>query len=808
MSRVVRMIARSQGHRRWRSILALTLFVGLAGGLSMALIAGSRRSSSVVARFVATTRHHDLGIFSPPPASGSWTQARLLAIPGVVRADPDAYVALNTTPRDGPSHGGVNGSVVDWTALDPTTRLLAGHIPNGSDPDEILVNQAFVDQFRASVGDAVPMQMFGLDQGDAVSQGVYVPDGPKYRLRVAGIVRPPSDIATGEARGVRGSSGYGSSNAILVSNDWYERHRREFLDFGTGYKILLRDGAAGTKAFAEALHAQTPAGEDPPQVIPLSQIGTGPLDSPVQLETTALLLLGIGLALAAAIAIALIVRAEQRAHDGDTPTLRSLGCSVPQLAGAATLRTLPAAVGGTLIALTLAVALSGRFPIGIGREIELDPGVQLNVAVLGIGALAVAGFVLGCAFAFGRPRRPRDVAPASPRTLATWLGRVGAPADLTIAAHLAFDRFRGVRGSRAAPTRSAIVGGATLLAVLTGVAVYVGGVDHLYGNRAAHGWVWDVAIGNTNFPLSADTADRIAHDPRIVRQTRAADGVAKVNGRVAEFVAFDPRGTAPPDVVAGRLPRRANEIVLGSGTARQLGVGLGDEVAFSVKNGEYDTTGGPTPTKPMTVVGTTVEPVFGDSDIDQVGLVTFGGIRRAGGSDEAQLVLAKLRDGSTPKALAAIDRAYTEEIATDLIGGRIVNLHRVRNVPLLGIAAAALMGIFVLVYVLAVSVRARTREHAVLRALGLPVRRLRRVLAWQGGVLAVGIVVIGIPAGLLLGAAVWSRVADSIGVRPDAVLNPWLLVIAPIVLLVAIGGSLVPARRAAHQQIGTVLRAE
>jgi len=52
-------------------------------------------------RFAATARRYDLEIFSPPPASGSWTQARLRAIPGVVRADPDAYVALNSRPRDG-----------------------------------------------------------------------------------------------------------------------------------------------------------------------------------------------------------------------------------------------------------------------------------------------------------------------------------------------------------------------------------------------------------------------------------------------------------------------------------------------------------------------------------------------------------------------------------------------------------------------------------------------------------------------------------------------------------------------------------
>jgi len=806
MSGVVRMIARAQTRRRWRAIVALTLFVGLAGGVSMALIAGARRSATVVDRFAATARRYDASVYLRDDATAaSWPRATMGAVPGVVRADPAAYMALNARPRGGGPLAGVNGNVGAWTALDPTTRLLAGRIPDGTDPNEILVNQAFVDQFGYGVGDTVPVRMFGLDQGDAVSQGIYEPDGPRYRLRIAGLVRVPGEIATGAARAV-GSSGYGSTNGVLVSHEFYERHAREFLGFGLGYNLALRDGAAGAPAFTAALAARTPASEDPPQVVPpLFRFDTGSIDAPVQLETTALLLLGIGLGLAGAIATALIVRAEQRACDDDTPTLRSLGCSVPQLAGAAALRVAPAALGGTAIAVVVAVALSARFPIGIGRMVELDPGTQVNLAVLGLGALVMAAFVLGCAFLFGRPRRVREAAPASHRSIATWLGQVGAPVEPTIAAHLSFDRARGTRG---VPSRSAIVGGATLLAVLTGVGVYVGGVDHLYGNRAAHGFAWDAVIGNTNFPFNPDTADALANDPRITAQTAAADGQARVNGVVEEFVAFDPAGTAPPTVSAGRLPRRDDELALGAGTQRRLGVHLGDTVTFSVKNGEYDTTGEPTTARRMTVVGTALAAVEGDSDLDHIGLVTFAGIEAAGGGATPQLALVRLRDGANTESLAAIDRAYTEEIATDLVGGRIVNLHRVRGVPLLGIVAAALMGIFVLVYVLTVSVRARTHEHAVLRALGLPVRRLRRVLAWQGAILAAGIVVFGLPAGLLLGTALWRRAAAGIGVRPDVVLSPWLLLIAPFVLAIAVAASVVPSRRAAHEQITQLLRAE
>jgi putative ABC transport system permease protein len=118
------------------------------------------------------------------------------------------------------------------------------------------------------------------------------------------------------------------------------------------------------------------------------------------------------------------------------------------------------------------------------------------------------------------------------------------------------------------------------------------------------------------------------------------------------------------------------------------------------------------------------------------------------------------------------------------------------------------MGLFVLMYTLAVGVRARTRDLAVLRAIGLPARRVRRVLAWQGTVLGVGMALVGIPVGLLLGSAIWGRVTDQLGVHPGVVVTPTLLLVGPITVLFAIGASLYPGRRASREQITALLRAE
>ena len=97
---------------------------------------------------------------------------------------------------------------------------------------------------------------------------------------------------------------------------------------------------------------------------------------------------------------------------------------------------------------------------------------------------------------------------------------------------------------------------------------------------------------------------------------------------------------------------------------------------------------------------------------------------------------------------------------------RIVNLHRVRSLPLLGALLAALFGTVLLAYTLAVAVRRRVRQLGVLRALGMNGRRVGRVLLWQGVALALAIVVIGLPLGLAVGAVAWRAFAHGLGVVP------------------------------------------
>jgi hypothetical protein len=108
-----------------------------------------------------------------------------------------------------------------------------------------------------------------------------------------------------------------------------------------------------------------------------------------------------------------------------------------------------------------------------------------------------------------------------------------------------------------------------------------------------------------------------------------------------------------------------------------------------------------------------------------------------------------------------IRNEFTADITTDVVPARVVNLHRVRNLPALGALIAALLGIVLLAYTLAVGVRARTRH-----------------------------------------------VANDFGVGNAATLSMALVLLVPATLAVGLLASIIPARRARHDDVATLLRVE
>ena len=120
--------------------------------------------------------------------ASSFTCREVLDLPGVIRADPSAYLAMMQVEPGGSFGAGINGNAVDWSSADPTIRVLEGAVPDGNDPFEVMVNEAFVELAGRSVGDVVAVRFFGLDQAEQVAAGNYQPAGPRHTF----LSRPSS----------------------------------------------------------------------------------------------------------------------------------------------------------------------------------------------------------------------------------------------------------------------------------------------------------------------------------------------------------------------------------------------------------------------------------------------------------------------------------------------------------------------------------------------------------------------------------------------------------------------------------------
>ena len=136
-----------------------------------------------------------------------------------------------------------------------------------------------------------------------------------------------------------------------------------------------------------------------------------------------------------------------------------------------------------------------------------------------------------------------------------------------------------------------------------------------------------------------------------------------------------------------------------------------------------------------------------------------------------------------------------------------MNLHRVRILPLIGLLLAGGLGTIVLAYTLAVDQRHQLRDIAVLRTLGLDSSQVRRIMAWQGVVLAGSMLLVGLPLGVIAGREIWRRFAENLGVGGGPI-TPLLVLLLPVCVAVGILASLHPARRARRSRVTTLLRVE
>ena len=145
--------------------------------------------------------------------------------------------------------------------------------------------------------------------------------------------------------------------------------------------------------------------------------------------------------------------------------------------------------------------------------------------------------------------------------------------------------------------------------------------------------------------------------------------------------------------------------------------------------------------------------------------------------NETHYLVARAAPGTDQ---AAIVRRYREiprvqNIGTSTIPVEVDRLQQINRIPT---AIAALLGVLALLAVghaLVTAVRRRRPELALLKVLGFDRRQVRATVAWQATTLGAVGLIIGIPAGIIIGRVVWQLVANGLGVSTE-VITPAALV--------------------------------
>jgi ABC-type antimicrobial peptide transport system permease subunit len=103
----------------------------------------------------------------------------------------------------------------------------------------------------------------------------------------------------------------------------------------------------------------------------------------------------------------------------------------------------------------------------------------------------------------------------------------------------------------------------------------------------------------------------------------------------------------------------------------------------------------------------------------------------------------------------------------------------------------------------------RRREAGLLKSLGFVRRQLAAAVCWQASTVALAGILVGAPAGIAAGRALWRLFATSFGVVPVPVVHPLLLAgLGAGVLAAANVLAMAPAVLAARSDPARMLRAE
>jgi ABC-type antimicrobial peptide transport system permease subunit len=801
---------------RWRPLLALSLLLGVIGGVVLGAAAGARRTDTAYPRLLAWAHAAQIRIIPtagpgygyggffrdlrglPQVATMSTTSLYNMILPHSRRRQIEAMS----------SPDGRTGATVD------RVKLIAGHPFGPSSTGQAMVDEQTARREHLRPGSMLRVLAVPYDKRGNPAERRAVP----LAFRVSAIV-----VFDGQIVPVSGSN---KLPTVMLSPSFSTPRNELSYGYGTTADVRLKPGAS-TTAFLRSVRrlAVKYLRTAPIDVITLAE-QVAATEGAIRPQAIAMALFAAAAALIGLAIISQLVSRQLRLDSAEFPIMRAVGMTRAQLVAVALARIGLLTLASAAVAVALAIAASPLLPIGPARQAEPHPGIEVNLAILGAGfaLIVVLPLLLALPAAWSAASQelgPQGVAEfgaaASGRGLASWLGRAGLVPG-AIGVRMALEPGR---GRTAVPVRSALVGTVMAVTALVAAVVFGASMARLVGSPQRYGQRWQLEMNFGFGGLNRQLVARIiAHEPGVSGYAAGDYGQVRVGGAVIAAIGVDQvRGSGYVTVLAGRPPRAPGEIVLGSRTLHALRKRVGDSIAVLV-NGR---------TRPVRIVGEGVfasfsRGAFAATDLGNGAATTASFLSMPDKETNCprgpcyNFLLVRFRPGTDLQVarehLVGIARRLgcppgSCVVSPDQRPTDIRNYASVRDTPMLLGGVLVLLAIGTLTHVLVTGVRRRRRDLSMLKTLGMLRRQVLATVLWQATALAAAALIVGVPLGITAGRLVWELFAGSVGVAPDPdVPLTGMLVILAAAVVAANLVALLPGWTAARIRPASTLRTE
>ena len=759
--------------RRSRELIVAVVLIGFVGGLAMGLAAGSRRTASAPDRYTSWAGGDpDLEITQ---LEGTPITEQVAAIPGVASAQSVAFVTSFLVGPDGAMVFDSNPFAGDDRISG--SRVVEGRFTDPAAPNEFTVNVAMADllrtQYGSRVGDRFEVVSFDREQvqSNRAFESGEPPAVPPFSATMVGVINTPIDFDE-------------AAPVLYFSRAFLDAHPTVGV-IQTVIDVHLDPGADPDRVMTAV--RELPGGEG--ALASQVKIVSDESRRAVRFQATALWIVAAIAMVGSAVVVVQLVGRTLRMSSVDALSLEAVGWRRRDLAAERAIEGLLIAALAAPLGVAVARWMTVPFPLGSLEVFEPSPGADLDAAVSVIGSIAMVAVVTFGALWSGRSGRPAAIGGSARRTVGTVVAR-SSSMPLAVGAHLAFVGPSGARRS-AASLAAGVVG----MAALVGTGVVGLSLDTMVDDPARWGVNYDRLFGNPYIAAEDDIIAPVAGLEGVAGLTAAHLGSLDVDGLASPTIAIDSiNGGMLPTTLEGRPPTGPDEIGLGAEIARRLNVDVGDQVTV---RGSTETT------EVLRVVGIVVTP-------DAAGggaAVAFDTYAALNPTATRNLMLVNF-EADAPADLedqiAAINFSPPDALPTP---GSVEALRRVLPAP---VVLAAVLTLLLLVgcgLLVTITVRARRRDLAVLRALGARPRQLQTTVHWQATLVAATVVILGVPLGIIAGRSVVQQLTSTLGIVPGVDVSAVMLTVVVVGAIVAANLlALVPASHAGRTAQRELLR--